>query len=166
MVNPRPKLDLVTAGTAGPDFEQLFRDGSDGLFRTLYAFTGGRRSIAEDAVAEAFARAMALDTRPRDPMAWIYRTAFRIAIDEHRHERRFAPETNAAIDPPELHDLLGALRRLSPNQRAVIVLHHVEGFSLHEAANRMGIAAPTARVHLHRARAKLAHLLRDEEATS
>ena len=164
MVNPRLESGLVTSGTAdGPDFEQVYRDGADGLFRTLYAFTGGRRAIAEDAVAEAFARAIALDVRPRDPMAWIYRAAFRIAIDEHRYEKRLTPEADAAVDPPELQDLLGALRRLSPNQRAVVVLHHIEGLSLRDVANKMGIAAPTVRVHLFRARKRLRDLLGEED---
>jgi hypothetical protein len=62
---------LVTDRTTDePNYEQLFLDGSDGLFRTIYAFTGRRRAIAEDAVAEAFTRAIALDARQRDPMAW------------------------------------------------------------------------------------------------
>lgn len=39
-------------------------------------------------MAEAFARALARSDTIRDPVAWIYRTAFRLANDELRAERR------------------------------------------------------------------------------
>ncbi|MEO8423875.1 MAG: hypothetical protein ABI595_08180 [Actinomycetota bacterium] len=61
------------------DFERVFRDDGPGLWRAIYAYTGGRRDIADDAVAEAFARAIAHAGSIRDPIAWVYRTAFRIA---------------------------------------------------------------------------------------
>jgi RNA polymerase sigma-70 factor, ECF subfamily len=56
-----------------------------------------------------------------------------------------------------------ALRRLSANQRAAIVLRHVLDLDVAEVARRMGIATPTVRVHLHRGRARLRELLGAEE---
>jgi hypothetical protein len=41
--------------TQAHDFDALFRDAGSGVFRTMYAYTGGRRDIAEEAMAEAFA---------------------------------------------------------------------------------------------------------------
>ena len=41
-----------------PGFEQLFRQAAPGLWRTIFAFAGGRAAVADDAVAEAFARAL------------------------------------------------------------------------------------------------------------
>lgn len=38
------------------DIEEVFREVSPTLWRALYAYSGGRREIADDAVAEAFAR--------------------------------------------------------------------------------------------------------------
>lgn len=67
--------DADTAAPAG-DLDGLFRAEGDGLFRTLCAFTGGRVDIAEEATAEAFARAVAHRSELRDPLAWIYRVAF------------------------------------------------------------------------------------------
>ena len=81
------------------DLDALYRAEADGVFRTLYAFTGGRADIAEEATAEAFARAVA-QRALRDPLAWIYRVAFRLAIDEIRRERRFAPEVERSAPPP------------------------------------------------------------------
>ena len=108
--------------TEAHDFDALFREAGSGVFRTLYAYTAGRRDIAEEAMAEAFARALARSGTIRDPVAWIYRTAFRLANEELRVERRRGPApTETETAPPELIGLIEALRGLSPNQRAAIV---------------------------------------------
>jgi RNA polymerase sigma-70 factor (ECF subfamily) len=151
---------------AGHDFETLFREHASQVYRTLYAFTAGRRGIAEEATAEAFARAVAHDRRIRDPLAWIYRTAFRVATAELRRERRDPPEVEAgrADDAaPGLSRLVDALRELSPNQRAAVVLRYEADLPVDEVARRMGINAATVRVHLHRGRARLRDLLGAEE---
>jgi RNA polymerase sigma-70 factor, ECF subfamily len=150
--------------TEAHDFDALFREAGSGVFRTLFAYTGGRRDIAEEAMAEAFARALARSGTIRDPVAWIYRTAFRLANEELRAERRRRPApAEEASPPPELSGLIDALRRLSPNQRAAIVLRHVLDLEIAEVAHRMGTAQPTVRVHLHRGRKKLRELLGAEE---
>jgi RNA polymerase sigma-70 factor (ECF subfamily) len=144
------------------DYERVYREAGPHLWRALFAFTGGRRQIAEEAMAEAFARAM--EHRDiRDPAAWIYRTAFRIARQELERERRptTPPVERAPDDPSGLHDLLGALRQLSPNQRAAVVLRYEADLPVAEIARRMDISQPTVRVHLHRARTRLRELLRD-----
>jgi RNA polymerase sigma-70 factor (ECF subfamily) len=145
------------------DLDALFREESDGVYRTLFAFTGGRGDIAEEATAEAFARAVAGADEIRDPLAWIYRAAFRIAIDEIRRERRFATEVERSAPPPELVGLVEALRELTPNQRAAIVLRHVVDLDVAEVAHRMGCSSATVRVHLYRARARLRGLLGGED---
>lgn len=103
--------------------ERLFREEGRSLWRALVAFTGGRREIADDAAAEAFAQALRYSASIRDEKAWLYRTAFRIAARELRREKRHA---GADRDPPtiELHhdqEVLPTLRHLSRNQRAAIV---------------------------------------------
>jgi DNA-directed RNA polymerase specialized sigma24 family protein len=145
------------------DLDALFRAEGDGVYRTLYAFTGGRADIAEDATAEAFARAVATRDTLKDPLAWIYRVAFRVAIDELRRDRRRAAAVEVSSPPPELVGVTEALRQLAPNQRAAIVLRHVMDLDIAEIADRMGIAKPTVRVHLHRGRARLRELLGTEE---
>jgi RNA polymerase sigma-70 factor, ECF subfamily len=146
------------------DFDRLFREDGPGLWRTMVAFTGGRRDIAEEAVAEAFARALQHAHGIRDPIPWIYRTAFRIARDELRRDaRRGAAVEAGAEDAAGTGELLRALRQLSPNQRAAVVLRYEADLPIDEVARRMGIAAPTVRVHLHRGRARLRELLGAEE---
>jgi RNA polymerase sigma-70 factor, ECF subfamily len=153
-----------TRGVANDaSFDTLFRDEGGGVFRTLFAFTGGRADVAEDATAEAFARAFAQWDRLRDPVAWIYRVAFRVAIDELRREKPRAQARDSVVPPPELQGLVEALKRLSPNQRAAVVLRYVLDLDIEEVAARMGTAQPTVRVHLHRARKRLRQLLGAEE---
>ncbi len=151
---------------AGADLERLYRESAPQLWRSIYGFAGGRRDIAEDAVAEAFARAIEHFDRIREPVPWIYRTAFRIASRELQREKRLppsAPDSVPGIDPGEIQDVIRALAILSPNQRAAVLLHDLEGFSGREVARLLGVSAATVRVHLFRGRHRLRELLGTEE---
>ena len=65
----------------------LYRTTGVALWRAIYVYSGGSREIADDAVAEAFARAIQHDNAIRRPEAWLYRTAFHIAAAELRQTR-------------------------------------------------------------------------------
>ena len=151
------------------DIEQVFRDAAPGLWRTIYAFAAGRRAVADDVVAEAFARALEHAGEIRDPVPWLYRTAFRLAAAELRRERRTsepAPEPDADQAPAPaagLAALVPALRKLSPGERAAVVLHYEADLPVQEVARRMGTSAGTVKVHLFRGRRRLRELLGDEE---
>jgi RNA polymerase sigma-70 factor (ECF subfamily) len=148
------------------DLEALFREAAPGLWRAIYGFVGGRRHLAEDAVAEAFARAIERSSEIRSPLPWIYRTAFRIAAHELRREgRRPLPAADAVpgLDPAEVQDVLRALGRLSRNQRAAVLLHDEEGFTGPEVGKLLGMSPATVRVHLFRGRRRLRELLGTEE---
>jgi RNA polymerase sigma-70 factor, ECF subfamily len=163
---PRGRANRVP-GDAARDvhaFDELFGELAPALYRALYAYTGRNRAIAEEATAEAFARALAYRAGIRDPRAWLYRTAFRIATMELRELRTSGAEMpDIAVEPPEVIDVAAALRELTPNQRAVVVLRYVAGLSTHEVARTLGISTATVRVHVFRARARLRVLLVDEE---
>jgi RNA polymerase sigma-70 factor, ECF subfamily len=147
------------------DYERLFRDARAGLWRTLYGFTGGRADLAEEAMAEAFARAIEYADSIRDPLPWIYRTAFRVAAAELRRERAQMPTQTAGDSQAssDLGGLMDALRELSPNQRAAVILHYEADLPTEEVARRMGMSPATVRVHLHRGRKRLRKLLGREE---
>ena len=167
---PTVRLMKTEPGHAGGDastsaFEKLYRDSGPALWRAIYGFAGGRRQIAEDAVAEAFARAIEHADEIRSPLPWLYRTAFRLAVRELQRERRLPPvmpDAVPGIDPGEVHDVLRALGELSTNQRAAILLHDEEGFTGPEIGRLLGISAATVRVHLFRGRRRLRALLGPE----
>lgn len=157
--------DRAPASTA-INYEQVFRDAAPGLWRTIYAFAAGRRAVADDAVAEAFARALEQAGQIRDPVPWLYRTAFRLATEDLRRERR-EPEPGPDQAPAPaagLGALVPALRQLSPAQRAAVVLHYEADLSVREVAQRMGTSVGAVKVHLFRGRRRLRELLGAEEA--
>jgi RNA polymerase sigma factor (sigma-70 family) len=159
----RPTLQPIEAEH---DLEALFRDAGPELWRAIYGFTGGRRQLAEDAVAEAFARAIEHADGIRDPLAWIYRTAFRLASRELQREKRLpprSPDPSPGIDPLDVQEILGALAKLSPNQRAAVLLHDVEGFTGPEVGRLLGMSSATVRVHLFRGRKRVRAMLNTEE---
>jgi RNA polymerase sigma-70 factor (ECF subfamily) len=149
------------------DFERLYREEGARIWRVVYGIAGGRTEVAEEAVAEAFARAMEHSERIRDPLGWIFRTAFRLVGEELRRERRrslFGSSAPVASDDPNgLQDLVRALRRLSANQRVALILHRVEDLPIDEVARLMGVSPATVRVHIHRGRRRLRRLLGTEE---
>jgi RNA polymerase sigma-70 factor (ECF subfamily) len=151
------------AAEAGHDFDALFREHAGAVFRAVYAYSGGRRALAEEATAEAFARAIASERRIRRPIPWIYRTAFRAAAAELRKERREPIDPPTAEEPAGLGHVVDALRALTPNQRAAIVLRYEADLPVRDIAARMGTSAATVRVHLHRGRNRLRDLLGTEE---
>src|SRR5918999_1550370 len=134
---------------------------------------------AEDAVQDGFLHAFrALGRfRPGEPFgAWLHRIVANAALDlQRRRKVRSAgvlPETVALPfrDPAESDELrrrlATALERLPERQRAVIVLHDVEGFRHAEIGEMLGIPEGTARSDLHHARAALRRMLSDTRSDS
>jgi RNA polymerase sigma-70 factor (ECF subfamily) len=74
-----------------------------------------------------------------------------------------APDHAPGVDPLDVQEILVALRRLSPRQRAAVLLHDEEGFTGPEVGRLMGMSAATVRVHLFRGRRRLRALLSTEE---
>ena len=134
---------------------------------------------AEDVVQDGFLHAYrALDRfRVDQPFgAWLYRIVSNAALDLVRRRKvrdaESLPETIALPfrDPAEKGELRarldGALTKLTARQRAVIVLHDVEGFTHGEIGQMLGIPEGTARSDLHHARAALRPLLRNLRSDS
>lgn len=103
---------------------------------------------------------------------WIYRIAVNTALNQCRKSSRlpstgeeydYALETmaakNSASETADEHDnkarLAALLEFLSPEQRTVIVLREIEGFSYREIAETVNIPVNTVRTRLKRAREAL-----------
>jgi RNA polymerase sigma-70 factor (ECF subfamily) len=149
----------VTLG-AESDLESLFEAEAKRILRALVAYTGDQE-VARDAMAEAFAQALARGDELRSPQRWVWRAAFRIAAGELKARRR---DRSLTVDPgydmPEPpRDLIAALAKLSPRQRATLILHYYAGYSTREVAEIVGSSAATVRVHLSQGRRRLRRLL-------
>ena len=172
--------DLVLSAQRGS--HEAFAELVRGHQRRAYAVA---RAIvldhhdAEDAVQDGFLhayRALAR-FRPGEPFgAWLHRIVANAALDLQRRRKVRAagtlPETIALPfrDPAEADELrrrlTAALEELTERQRAVIVLHDVEGFRHAEIGETLGIPEGTARSDLHHARATLRRLLSDTRSDS
>ena len=146
------------------ELERLYREEGARLWRALVAFSG-HREIAADAVAEAFARALAHPGAIRSPLPWIWRTAFRLAAKELRTRGRIRsqPATGVYEMPEPLGDMLRGLSRLSPNQRAALILHDYADRPTKEVAETLGMSAATVRVHLSQGRRRLRAFLEERD---
>jgi RNA polymerase sigma-70 factor (ECF subfamily) len=141
----------------------------------------GDPGVAEDVAQEAFVR---LDrhwervSRYESPEAWVRRVALNRAFSWRRRELRRREGERAALrldptldltettaDPVEAAEVLRAVRRLVPRDRALVGLHHLEDRPLAEVAEVLGMSPNAAKVALHRARRRLAELLADVEVT-
>jgi RNA polymerase sigma-70 factor, ECF subfamily len=148
------------------DLERLYREHGARLWRALLAYAGDP-DVASDALSEAFAQALRRGSELRDPMRWIWRVAFRVAAGELAAARQRGAgrvtEVGYEMSEPAV-DLVRALGRLSPNQRAAVVLHHYAGYRAREIASIIGSTGPAVRVHLSAGRKRLRALL--SEGTS
>jgi RNA polymerase sigma factor (sigma-70 family) len=147
------------------ELETIYREHAPRLYRALLLYAGDRE-IAADAVAEAFAQALARGDAIASPERWIWKAAYRLAAGElarrDRPTTREVPEVMYEI--PEAPLMLSFLmRQLSPMQRAAVALHDYAGYTLREAASITGSSASAVSVHLVRAHAKLRKQLEDRD---
>jgi RNA polymerase sigma-70 factor (ECF subfamily) len=97
-----------------------------------------------------------------DPRAYLFRTAmnaFRTgygrALLAAKRTMRVLPTDETITQIDERDAAVRALARLSPRQRAAVVLTDMLGFGSEEAARMLGIRASTLRMHASRAHAAL-----------
>jgi RNA polymerase sigma-70 factor (ECF subfamily) len=155
---------VVAEVLAPSDVEAVYRSDGDRLWRALFAFAANE-NVASDAVAEAFAQALRRGSAIRDVRSWVWRSAFRLAAGDLKGQSSLSrgpmPES-AFHDTHADGQLLVALQGLTPQQRAVIVLHYYVDCPVREIARRTGINALAVRAHLSRGRKRLRVLLGDE----
>ena len=146
------------------DIEHVYKETGNRLWWALLAYTGDRE-IASDATAEAFARALSTADTIRDPAAWVWRVAFRVATAHLREDKHTSidPKASYEMDQQAL-GVVVALRQLTRRQRAVFILFYLDDRSTNQIGELLGMAPATVSVHLHRARRQLRAILGDDDA--
>ena len=132
---------------------------------------------AEDATQQALLGAWRDLPRLKDPTrfdAWLHRLVVHACYVDARGDRRrnvhvrLITSSDASAEPDftrslaNRDELEGAFRALTPERRAVVVLHHHLGYPLTEIAETLGIPVGTARSRLHYAVRQLRAALGDE----
>jgi RNA polymerase sigma factor (sigma-70 family) len=140
-------------------FAEFFATSWDPCLRAVTASVGNV-TLAEDQLAEAFARAWLSwhkVSRHPAPRAWVVRAALNTGASWWRRRRREIPITGYDLEASEEEGsaldgaLLGALRRLPPREREVLVLRVFLDLDIETTARHLGIAPGTVRAHLSRA---------------
>lgn len=156
---------------ASAEFDWWFRATYSSVERTVFLVIGDRASaeeVAQDAFLKMFQRWSTVRRYER-PDAWARRVAIRMAIKQVKRDRRrtelerLAVERGDHVSLPD-PDLAACVARLSPMQRAVVVLYYWEDNSVFDIARALQVSESTVKQHLFRARARLADAL-GEEAT-
>jgi len=152
----------VSSPTVGP-IERAYRENGAKLWRAIVLFAGDR-DIASEAVSEAFAQALRGETQIESADRWVWRTAFVLArgMLKDRQWTGSVPEL-PYTEPEAGFELRLALLRLSPSQRAAVVLFYFADLPTIEVARRMGTSTAAVSVHLHRARKRLRSLLEERD---
>ena len=84
---PTPRRAPNESPSAQPTVvEALYRAEGAKLWRSICGFAGSR-TVADDAVAEAFAQLLRRGSAVLDPKAWVWIAAFRIAAGELKRQR-------------------------------------------------------------------------------
>lgn len=162
-VSDRPASETASAG-----FEAFFRTHHVRLLRALFLMTGNEQEAEElmqdsfVAVWERWDRVSGLD----DPTGYLYRTAMnrfrsglRRAARAARRAIRPVAHADAFATVDERDAVARTLARLSPRQRAALVLTEFLGYGSEEAGGILGVKAVTARVLASQARAGLKRAL-------
>lgn len=170
---PADEKALVLAAQRGEEaaFSELVRRHQRRAYAVARAIVINHED-AEDAVQEAFLhayRAIARFLPDQAFGAWLHRIVANAALDVTRRRKvRDADELPETVSSPfkdpaekgELRQRLTmALDTLPARQRAVIVLHDVEGYKHAEIGKMLDIPEGTARSDLHYARSQLRQLL-------
>jgi len=133
------------------------------LWRAVAVWSGSS-DVADEAIAEAFAQLVRRGDAVIDPVAWIWRSAFRIAAGELQRRRADVRYEVGELSLPPVHseavlDLMDALRHLSDQQRACVVICDLLGYSAEEAGPLLHTSGAAVRVQRMRARRRLRSLL-------
>jgi RNA polymerase sigma-70 factor (ECF subfamily) len=173
--------DLLARHVDGePDaFGELVRRHRDRLWAVALRTLGDREEAA-DAVQDALVSAFRAAHTFRGQSAvttWLHRITVNACLDRARRaaSRKTAPVTDednfeTLLEPHEsaetpaergeLHrELISALSTLPPDQRAVLVLVDMQGYSVAEAARVLDVPTGTVKSRCARGRAKLLPLL-------
>jgi RNA polymerase sigma-70 factor (ECF subfamily) len=135
--------------------------------------------VAADVTQEAFLRLLReakAQRYPRQPRAWLYRTAINLTISQARHAavaRRTAPSLarddaapgpeGVALRRERTRTLDAALTRLSAHERTAVVMA-AEGASGEEIAAHLGRTPGATRSLMFRARGRLRRELEGQDA--
>ena len=133
------------------------------LHRYCCALTGSvwdAEDLVQDTLLRAFAKLGDISLRIDNPKAYLFRIASNLWVDHCRRTAEVMPaDRSMASNPEQSMEIRDAakqlLLRLSPQERAAVVLKDAFDFSLEETSEALGTTVGAVKAALHRARGKL-----------
>jgi RNA polymerase sigma-70 factor, ECF subfamily len=162
-----PSLEQRVADTS---FERLYRRHRREVYGAVLRDLRDPEE-AEDVTQIAFLnafRAMRRGEEPEKPRAWLVTIARNVIRRRYRtmsgRPQEVALDPEAAVDltevgGPTAGEIAAAMRRLPPNQRAVILLREIKGRSYSEIAHELGLSLSAVETLIFRARRSLSEAL-------
>ena len=157
--------------TGYADFEGFVVARRDALLRTAYLLTGDHHD-AEDLVQSALIKVVPKWTRIKDrPEGYVRQVLARESANRWR-SRRWREVSTDVVPEGTYHDgtdrlvLLEDLRRLSPRQRAVIVLRYFDDLTEADTAAALGISVGTVKSQVRDALTRLRNQQSGEEQSA
>jgi RNA polymerase sigma-70 factor, ECF subfamily len=156
-------VDLVRQAQQGDteSFRSLVYGCADRLYAIAYRILRDP-DLAEDALQQALIALWKDLPGLRDPArfgGWSYRLVVHATYREARRERRWTAQVRQITSEPGVDDTVAGVidrdeieqlfRHLTPEHRAVLVLHYFVGQPISEVAETLGIPTGTAGSRLH-----------------
>jgi RNA polymerase sigma-70 factor (sigma-E family) len=143
-----------------PGFEALYREHRDALVRLAHLLTGSM-AVAEELVQEALLVTQQRWDRLENPPGYARRALVNLCRSYQRRRRLERRHVVVLPDhlPPEVDETWQAIRALTGDQRAVIVLRFYEDMSVEQVAELLDKPSGTVKSLQHRALARLKEAL-------
>lgn len=179
---PDQEPELVQRATQGDRaaFESLYRFYVRRVYNLVFRLVGSAQEaeeVTQEAFYQAFRNLSGFEARSRF-YTWIFRIATNVSLQHLKRQARRRRES-ALDDIPEnalaprrpgpeaeaecralYRELDGAVKRLPPNQRAVLVLGPIQGHTYEQMAHILGTHEDVIKGRLHRARENIRNILR------
>jgi RNA polymerase sigma-70 factor (ECF subfamily) len=158
---PREVLERAARGDAAA-FELIVRRFEKPVYSLVFRLTGdreGARDLAQDVFLKAWRNLARYD--PERPFApWFLKLAANLAINarEAARLRKTVPLEEHPAPRPEATDdearvaVRKTIAELDPKYAACVALFYLDGLSVKEISERLGMPEGTVKIRLHRAR--------------
>jgi RNA polymerase sigma-70 factor (ECF subfamily) len=156
------------------EFEEIFREHCEFVYRTAYSVTGNRPD-AEDVLQNIFLKLLQREFPPdlkQTPRAYLYRAAVNVSLNLVRSRKNqricgdvdllevMATDSTADHEDDLQRSLVEAIAQLKPRAVEMLILRYTHGYSDVQIGRMLGKSRGTIAVTLYRARARLRSLMR------
>lgn len=152
-------MDAVTFQAEVKRIEKL-------MYRVAWTYLGNNQDVedaVQDAIVKAWEKRESLRSREQFK-SWQMRILVNQCKNVLRKRRKWSffplEEDTASVEMPESEvPIREAMQRLKPEQRIVMTLYYVDGYSIKEIAETLSVPLGTIKTRLHSARKRIKQIL-------